>query len=194
MYRDGFVRMSLPDYDPKSTDATVHLTTTAFKTEKLKADPEISAEERIELIEGGTWLFEESEAFAMKEFKVGKDWFNSKVRKPIKTITFQLVRMIEEDLLKHPGVYELIGMDFIMDTDHNVWFLEANLGPGMKTGMKKLDNVYYKNLEDVTNIEFAIQFGGDLDTVMSSTDFEWIYDGRKEDFSKYHGLITPDCV
>ena len=49
-----------------------------------------------------------------------------------------------------------------MDVDHNVWFLEANLSPNMRKGVKKFETVFSKVVEDVMDIEFAIQFNGVL--------------------------------
>jgi len=42
-----------------------------------------------------------------------------------------LVRMSSEYLLNHPGVFELFGVDFILDDEFNLWYLEINRSPAM---------------------------------------------------------------
>lgn len=81
----------------------------------------------------------------------------------MKLAMFHIVRMNLKKLLKHPGVFEVMGFDFILDQDLHLWFLEANLTPCIteKNDMKRKLNT--KFLIDLIDLEYALLYNADFD-------------------------------
>lgn len=55
--------------------------------------------------------------------------------------------------LKISNIYELLGLDFILDDDMNLWFIESNPSP-LLTGTTK-HRVYYSVVKDLFEIQYA---------------------------------------
>ena len=41
------------------------------------------------------------------------------------------VRMSQYSLMRIPNVFEMFGLDFLLDEDLNLWFIECNASPQM---------------------------------------------------------------
>ena len=192
LYHDGFVKISLDDYDAESSDLTSHLTNTKVAENKVKA-LNVTEEERKELLKDQGWSFSHFEEYMRQTHRVDATWMDS-VRAYLKQTMFHLVRMNLDKLLRHPQVYELYGLDFLLDTELHLWFIETNLTPsiGSTTEEKKAVNV--KLIRDLLDLEFALQYGGDFDGIMANSNFEWIFDGRQQGYARYHNTLSPECV
>ena len=75
----------------------------------------------------------------LMERKLVKDpsWLDNYLRPQFKKVMIHLTRMAQSSFTKKSSVYELFGLDFVMDTDLNLWFIEANAMPltdGFTTG------------------------------------------------------------
>ena len=51
----------------------------------------------------------------------------------IKRTVSHIAHLSRDLLLPHPGVFDLMGADFLMDTDLNLWFIEATPSPGIQS-------------------------------------------------------------
>ena len=96
--------------------------------------------------------------------------------------------------LRHPGVFELMGLDFIMDKNFNLWFLEANLSPQISGTSQQRRDLNTQLTKHMIDLEYALLYGADFDSLAKDTNFEFVYDERKKGLSKYHGLLTEDCL
>ena len=130
----------------------------------------------------------------VKEGKVQPGWLENYVRKVMKVKMLHLTRMVYEKMLRHPGVYELYGVDFMFDENLNLWFLEVNRSPAMQATTEEKGRIQSKMTKDLLRIEFALITGTDLDAIIADTGYEWIFDGRKEGLDRYQGLLSSDCV
>ena len=45
----------------------------------------------------------------------------------------------------------------------------------------------------MVKMRWIIEYGGDLDAIVEQSDFEYIYDARKPQNERHHGLIEPEC-
>jgi len=97
-------------------------------------------------------------------------------------------------LLPHPQVWENFGLDYMLDDDLNIWYLETAPSPGMQANTPEKGDMQRKLVEDILNIQLAIMYGQDIDAIIEQSDFEWIFDDRKEGYEKYHGVIPEECV
>ena len=101
-------------------------------------------------------------------------------------------RMTSEKLLRHPGVFELFGIDFIFDSNLKLWFLEANPSPAMQATTTEKGVILTALLEEMLDLEYALGYGGDFDGILENSGFEMIFDGRKEG-SDRHFVLPPSC-
>ena len=54
----------------------------------------------------------------------------------------------------HSGIYEMFGLDFILDQDLNLWFIECNASPQLIGTNKEKTAFLTKMLHDIFEIEF----------------------------------------
>ena len=146
-YHDGYITLTLDEYDPNSMDKTVHLTNThlsgiAFKERTKDQD----AEEPI---------WEHPYSFLQKELlKIEKvtdaDWIEKNFRPQMMKIMLHIAQMSKHALLKKSNLFQLMAVDFMLDDNLKVWFIEANSLPGMPR--KTLDNIpsMFSDLVEVT--------------------------------------------
>ncbi|CAG9335966.1 unnamed protein product [Blepharisma stoltei] len=193
LYHDGFARITLDDYNSTSGDRSKHLTNLDVAQGFLESKNVTGKEKEEALIDQG-WSYQHLEEYLIENNLVKKGWMDSYLRASIKRAMFHIVRMNLSKLLKHPGVFEIMGFDFILDQNLHLWFLEANLTPCIteKNEMKKELNT--KFIKDVVDLEYALLYGADFNKIFSRTNFQWIYDGRKKGMDRYHDLITKDCL
>ena len=97
-------------------------------------------------------------------------------------------------MLPHPGVFEIFGLDYMLDEDLNIWYLETAPSPGMQANTPEKGAMQTKLVQDTLDIETAIMYGVDIDPIIAQSDFEWVFDDRKEGYEKYHDVIPEECV
>jgi hypothetical protein len=125
---------------------------------------------------------------------VDENWLEEFVRPQMKKSMLHLVRMVYPSFLRHPGVFELYGADFLFDDELNLWFLEVNRSPAMQATTEEKGRIQSQLIEEVINIEAALAYNADLDQFIEESNFEWIYDGRAEGYDRYHGVIEEECM
>lgn len=91
----------------------------------------------------------------MKEKGYGDEFLNTYVKPKMKKIMFHIVRMNLDKLLHHPRVFEYFGLDFLLDQDFNVWFIELNLTPSIADTNEEKDKINRKFLTDLMDLEYA---------------------------------------
>ena len=63
--------------------------------------------------------------------------------------------MSHKSFLKHSGVFEMFGLDFLLDEHLNLWFIECNASPQL-IGTSELKTQFLTNmLTDIFEIQFA---------------------------------------
>ena len=64
--------------------------------------------------------------------------------------------MSEEQFLKHSGVFELFGLDFMLDNELKLWFIECNSSPQYIGTNKVKTEMLTTMLKDMFEIEYAL--------------------------------------
>ena len=59
-----------------------------------------------------------------------------------------IIRMTQNSYLKSSSVYELFGVDFMLDENLNLWFLECNSSPVLKGTSEEKDKFLSKMIAD----------------------------------------------
>jgi hypothetical protein len=193
MYHDGFLRVSLAEYKQNSTVSNSHITNTHLAKEVL-AKMDLTAEEKEEAMKDQMWTFEKFGEYMRSQGLVKGDWINEYVRPVMKKKMLELTLIHRDNLLKHPGVFELFGCDFMFDSDLKLWLLEVNRSPAMQATSEEKGKLQGDMTKDVLDIQYAILHGADLDRVVEKTSFEVIYDERLGSPERYCGVIPDECI
>lgn len=133
-YHDGFLRVSLFKYDKNDINRKAHLTNTELAKEIFKKVEE----------EGTTHMgmgINELREFQMRTLPVFQkyltknklvsdpNWVENKLKFDFKKAYVHLLKMCQKDLYKNPGMFEIFGVDFILDDQMNSYIIEVNASP-----------------------------------------------------------------
>lgn len=193
LYHDGFVRVTLDIYNSSSPDLSKHLTNLEIAENYLKSTNTSTSQVKQALDDQG-WSFSQFEKYMTMGNYVTQNWMQEVLRKTMKEYMLHIVRMNLELLLKHPRVFELYGLDFIMDENLHLWFIETNLTPCVTEKNEFKRDLNSKVIEDIVDMEYALMYNADFDAIVKHSNFQWIFDERKEGNEKYHGLLRPNCI
>ena len=88
--------------------------------------------------------------------ETGKREFIENLRKKFKTSIAHILRFTQSIFEKRSGSYRLMGFDFMLDEDMNLWFIEANDSPQMS--QTEAHRRYYTEIlvRDAIEIQFAL--------------------------------------
>uniref|UniRef100_A0A7S3I8V1 Uncharacterized protein n=1 Tax=Fabrea salina TaxID=342563 RepID=A0A7S3I8V1_9CILI len=193
LYHDGFIRMSMSEYDPHSGDRSTHLTNLKV-AQKTMDTRNLTKSEQEMLLKDQSWSYTHLHNYLMNLGLVGEDWLDTYLRKKLKENMFHIVRMNLDKLMKHPQVFELFGLDFLLDTDLNLWYIEANLTPSISGTSDEKRELNTKLITDLIDLEYALMYNGDFDEILKGTNYEVIFDGRKKGLDRYSGVIEKRCL
>jgi len=118
-YHNGYLRRSLSPYSPNSKDRKVYLTNTHFQSMKtgFKLSDHI-------------WPFETFQGYLSKEGITGAHYVDSILNPTIRAVSQYVFKSAVKKLKPRRGSYQIIGLDFMIDEDFHVHFIEANGYPG----------------------------------------------------------------
>jgi len=133
-YHDGFLRVSLHPYDKYSHDKSVHLTNThlakdlfAEAKEKNMTFNNMTEEQ---LRDYQMWTFEDLAEYLYESGKVtDPNWLDNYLRPTFYEAFIHTVRMSAHAFWNQSNVYEMFGLDFMLDDQLNLWFIECNSSP-----------------------------------------------------------------
>jgi len=151
-YHDGFLRVSLVDYDVDSNDKKSLLTNLVLSEgiyEDVRKGSLYQGMDEEDLRIAQQWSFERLHEELMK-VGIVKDpnWLDNYLRPEFKKAMIHLVRLAKDNMLRDSTVYELYGVDFMLDTNLNLWFIEANAGPAFDGYSKPMEKFIAKMLAD----------------------------------------------
>lgn len=137
-YFDGFLRVSMSRYDKDSTDREVHQTNTELYKDKIKEkchDPENK-----EIIFMGMNC-EELRNFQMRTYeqfhdemmRTGKikdpNWLDNYLRPEFQKAFIHSAKMVHPHLYRSSNLYEMFGVDFVIDENFKLYVIEVNASP-----------------------------------------------------------------
>jgi hypothetical protein len=94
------------------------------------------------------WTLEDLLNQMISNGRVGKDWYSKFFIPATKKAMINLVRMTEGAFWKGSNIFELFGIEFMLDEGLNIWFQDVSTSPVDPFRMKEI-------LSDVIQIEFA---------------------------------------
>jgi len=132
-FHDGYLRMALFPYDVKSTEIGTFLPNSPLSKavfETVRTNGSYYGLNAQEIKDRSYWLYPQLQEFLLKEGKItDPNWLDNYLRPELKKAMIHLVRMSQKPLGAKSSVFELYGVDFMLDTNLNLWYIEANAQP-----------------------------------------------------------------
>ena len=189
-YQDGLIRLAHDEFDEHSTDVSAHLTNLSVSK---KEHGDKTAEEAMA---DAAWTMKQFEDYLVENKIVDESWFEAVMVPNMKRIIMHTVRSVSEKILRHPDTYELLGIDFLLDADLNLWLMEVTPNPQSQAVTPEIGEMKIKIHRDLIDMQYALmEDNWDLfDKIQSRSNFQYVYDGRKKGMDRYHGNLSEDCV
>lgn len=147
-YHDGFLRVSLLEYDVSRTEKGMHLTNTAQSLKVIKQAKADGISEE-ELMNFQMWNYTRLANYLIEKGRIKRlSWIDEYLRPAFHHAMQHLVRMTQSKYYKHSAVWELFGVDFMLDEELNLWFIECNSGPALKASNEEKRVMLTKMLKD----------------------------------------------
>jgi len=154
-YHDGYLRLSLFQYDPNSNDRKQHLTNNKLAEKFIK-----ELKEKNETYEGKTaqelaastiWTLDDLKSDLEKRGKVtDPNWLDNYLRPQFKKSLLHIVKMTQRHYWKFSNTFDLFGVDYMIDNDLKLWMIEINDGPAHY--YLKRDKYFHYMWRDMFNI------------------------------------------
>ena len=203
-YHDGYLRVSLESYDVNSDDKNVLMTNLALNKEIMKDVREGNLYKDMdeqELLHRQQWTFKKLESYLL-ENKVINDpnWLDNYLRPELKKAMVHLIKMAKGEFLENSSLYEFMGVDFMLDQDLNLWFIEVNSGAGFSNYIPEIEKFILKMLQDhfkivqnllksrVKRIVLFINEIIDNGTVKMVSDEDFDLDNPEEQIAKFEKI------
>jgi len=159
-YHDGFLRVSLYPYDKKSNDRSTHLTNTHLSkdifAEIKQRNVTLNGMNETELRDYQMWTLEDLQAHLLSVGKISdKNWLDNYLRPKFKEAFVHIIRMTSSAFWKQSNVYEMFGLDFMLDDELNLWFIECNSSPQLIGTNPYKTEFLTKMLKDLFEIQYA---------------------------------------
>jgi len=151
-YHDGFLRVSVHKYDIHSKDKSVLLTNTELSKGAFKQAANgtlINGMNETELRNFQMWNFNRLQNYLLENKKISDPkWIDNYLRPEFQKAMIHLIRMSQSGFAKLSAVYELFGVDFMLDEEMNLWFLECNSSPVMSGTSEEKEKFMINMLKD----------------------------------------------
>eukprot|EP00357_Protocruzia_adherens_P006633 CAMPEP_0115037216 /NCGR_PEP_ID=MMETSP0216-20121206/42646_1 /TAXON_ID=223996 /ORGANISM="Protocruzia adherens, Strain Boccale" /LENGTH=481 /DNA_ID=CAMNT_0002417313 /DNA_START=22 /DNA_END=1467 /DNA_ORIENTATION=+ len=175
-FHDGFLRFAMKEYKEGSTELGSNITNTQLaKTTKFGEDPGDYT-----TLDQQMWNFTQFEEHMEGNGLAPRGWFKNDFKKQMKRIMAHLIRMSVDKYLNHPGLFELFGCDFVLDSNLKVYFIEANNSPAFQATTEEKGRIQSQLIKEALDMQFAILENG-INTDFTNKQFEMIIDERIDD-------------
>jgi len=105
-----------------------------------------------------TWSLPRLKNYLLKETGQVEDpdWLDNFLRPEIMRAMAHITRATSQGWLKHRSVYELMGLDFTLDDQLNLWFIEGNTRPALVGYSYERGEILKAMLRDLWDIMFRL--------------------------------------
>jgi len=159
-YHDGFLRVTLANYDASSSDKKVLLTNLALNKQiydDAKGGNLYEGMDEEALKQAQQWSYQRLQDYLLeKEIISDKNWLDNHLRPQFKKAMIHLVRMTSHAFRKDKTVFQLFGVDFLLDTNLNLWFIEANSGPAIGGYSVPMEKFIVEMVQDHFEVVYGI--------------------------------------
>lgn len=159
-YHDGFLRVSLHPYDKFSNDRSTHLTNTHLSkdifAEVRDQNKTLNGMTEEELRNYQMWSLERLRDYLLESGKItDPNWLDNYLRPQFRQAFVHIVRMTAGSFWKQSNVFEMFGLDFMLDDNLNLWFIECNSSPQLIGTNDYKTKFLVTMLRDLFEIQYA---------------------------------------
>ncbi len=95
------------------------------------------------------WNFKKLESHLVSVGKTNDtNWLDNYLRPQFRKDMIHLIRMAQDSYLSRSSLFELFGVDFMLDENLDLWFIECNSGPVLKGSSEEKERFVTKMLKD----------------------------------------------
>ena len=179
-FHSGYLRLSVDIYDTNSTDLKTHLTNQYVQ----KRHPNYS-----ESKEDTVWSMEQFQNYLDEDcfserHNLKPNWVFTELHEKMKQIAYNVFKSAQCRLTPKIGLFDLYGLDFMLDESLNVWLLEVNTNPSIHTHCRVLADMLPPLVDETLGIciELFDKKVAGLSTfpIDSAKNFELIFSAAKE--------------
>jgi len=159
-YTDGYFTISLAKFDANSTEKSAFITNSdvakkLFLTSQNKGMYEGMTER--DLWEQTLWTYESFQKYLLQQGLIHDlDWLDNYLRPALKKMAVHLIRMSQGKFAKTSSVYEIYGVDLVLDDELNLWFIEANVNPDLEDYPTEIDDKLKNLLKNTLEVQFGL--------------------------------------
>lgn len=102
------------------------------------------------------WSMERLSSYLVEKQQISNDkWLDEYLRPALQEALVHLVRMTQHTYLKNSGVFELLGVDFLLDENLKLWYIESNTSPSIKGKDEESEKILKKMMIDMFELVFS---------------------------------------
>jgi hypothetical protein len=176
LYHEGFLRVTLSNYNVSSSSTSGHITNTQIAKDLINKQ-NLTASDKEKVLSEQMWTLPDLETYLIGQGKVQANWVKTDLVSKMKSQMLHLTKSVYKHLLPHPGVFELYGVDFLLDEDLNLWFLEINRSPAMMATTPRKAEILENLIQGLIEIELALSTRQDFHPLAELSGFQIIHDG-----------------
>jgi len=137
-YNDGYFTLSITKFDQNSKDKATFLLNAGvahqyFTEQQAKGGFKNMTTD--DLWEDTVWTFETFQNYLLSKGIIADDkWLDTYLRPELMKMAAHAIRMSSGSFAKRSSLFEIYGVDVLIDSNLKVWFIEANANPDMEHG------------------------------------------------------------
>lgn len=156
-YHEGYLRLSLDEYNPLSKEIKTFVTNIGLNLKEAEKDEAFKGMTPKEIQIYTTWFSDKLQGYLLEKGVIrDPDWLNNYLRPEFKKVMIHLIRMSQDAYFKKSSLFELLGLDFVMDDKLQLWFIEANTMPLIDGFTPESVEMMNTMLKDMFDIIFAL--------------------------------------
>lgn len=156
-YHDGYARLSMNEYDTNSKEIKTFVTNIGVNIKEASQGTIYQNMTPAEINEHTYWSLEDFQDYLLeKQIVSDPNYLDNTLRPEFKKVMIHLLRMAQSGFFQKSSVYEVFGLDFVMDENMNLWFIEANSMPLVNGFSKGSTVLLNKMLVDTFDIVMGL--------------------------------------
>jgi len=181
-----YARIAVNEYDKDDNSSTVALTNRSQARQALGESGQWF-EKNAELL----MVYHELQAYFLESgITSNPNYIRDVLNVRLKTFLAHTIRMVASGLTHSANLFEIIGMDFLLDTDLNVWFIESNRTPNLEDIPPEKKMV----MKDIVNIVNQKVLRKKTTNEIDPGHFEPIVDYSLQGSARFFGLFKEECT
>lgn len=179
-FHNGYLRLAVNEYDITSQDLSTHLTNQYVQ--KKHPNYQTSKNDTV-------WSMDQFQEYLNQEgfsekLNLSDDWVFTGLKERMKNLAYIVFKSAQTSLTPKIGLFDLYGLDFMLDESMNVWLLEVNTNPALHTHCSVLESLLPPIIDETLGICIELfdkkVSGIPLYPILSLNQYELIYSSVKD--------------